>query len=91
MHLLFAHTSVARQVIPHPPQFLASVALSTHCTGVPQLICVGTVPHGKHVPPMQLAVVPHVMPQLPQLSRSLLRSAHEPAAPPSPKPAPQIF
>ncbi len=77
--------------MPHPPQFLGSLFLSTQSGGVPHVICVGIDPHIKHIPPVQLAVAPHAVPQVPQLVRSVLRSAQEPPVLLSPRPLPQVF
>jgi hypothetical protein len=86
MQMPFLQISVGAQTAPefglvaHPPQCAGFVALSTQLGGVPHMICVVTDPHGKHAPPMQLAVAPQDVPQAPQLFWSLLKSTHAPPA-----------
>jgi len=74
MHALFEQISDVRHLSLHAPQFFASVALSTQRRGVPHIVCVGTDPQGRQVPPIQLPVGGQIIPQTPQLFGSVFRS-----------------
>jgi hypothetical protein len=71
-------------MLPHPPQFFVLVFVSTQVTGDPHMTWLATVPQGRHVPPVQLPVAGHTVPQPPQLFPSVFRSAHTALTPLSP-------
>lgn len=61
------HSLPAPQLMPHPPQFFASVATNVH------LPAQSSAPAGHtHKPALQLLPPPQALPQAPQLSVSLM-------------------
>lgn len=48
----------------HVPQFISSVCVSVHV--VPHRSSIGAVHIGRHVPPMHVVPLPHIVVQLPQ-------------------------
>jgi hypothetical protein len=71
-HALFAHTAPPRHVLPHPPQFAASLAVSTQVD--PQIVC----PAGQAHVPLHTCPPVHALPQPPQLAGSAAVSTHVP-------------
>lgn len=84
MHVPPAQTSLCLHAFPHPPQFAASLFVSTHATRVPR-----STPHGVK-PPWQLeahaplwhlllpTAAAHCFPHALQLSGSLASVTHAP-------------
>lgn len=85
---LLEQISVARHRLLQPPQFLASVAVSTQRAGAPHMIRVGMLrsPQKAQPPPTQLPVMGQTSPQLPQLFGSVNTSVQKKGAPASPAP-----
>lgn len=63
-------------IIPHLPQFEASVWVSTQASGLPHALS----PEGQQSPDRQLVPVGQIVPQAPQLAESVARLVQTPLA-----------
>ncbi|MDP9150951.1 MAG: hypothetical protein M3O36_13560 [Myxococcota bacterium] len=76
---------MGKQGMPHVPQLRMSILGSMHMSGVPHFMPPGIAEHGTQTPASHVALMPQLLPHVPQLSWSVVMSTQAcfPAGPQS--------